>query len=431
MAAVPRGRPHAGELAAPVAARVYEGRAARVHGPDDPLEYPDRRPPQNRQYRDAAELRRINDQLQRHKPFTLIHPPDLISVLVAKGQDDQADIVGEVIGAHIDGDHVVVRILVTDPRAWEAIDDGMHELSLGYTSRQDARGYQRQIEVDHLALVPRARCGPSCALRVDCAGETACSCTQRTIGYGRLYSETGNADDVLTANEPVPDDHDDHGLPKDLMDESQKQLVAALKDAAEQRARADRAETELRTAKDALTAAQTDAANAKADLSAEKKKTAAAEERATQAEATAKTAQENAKHDAASSMPAAVTAKVKLLTEANRVLGDKDADNKTVDRTSMDDVAIQLAVITQVDGTEFVNALPDAQKKNPVFVSGLYTGALARFDAAASSRAGVRTLIQSHREAVKTTPAPVNSDGVPVDAETRERQAMIARNSRS
>jgi len=406
----------AGTLDAPVVARLYKGRVARIHRDGDPLEYPHLSAPANRQLRDEAGLQEIADQLQAPKPWVLLHPPDLIS------RGAKADVIGYVFGATIDGDCVVANFLALDPRADQAIADGVHELSPGYLSQLDARGYQRHIIVDHVALVPQGRCGPTCALRADCSGQIHCPCTSNLLGYNTGVVAEKPVQDGATQPPTGAVQVDNN---KGIMDELQKQLAAALADAAKWKAQADQFEGELRTARAAIMSAEVATTNAQAALAAEKKLTAEAAQRAEQAVADAKHRAEQARLDAA----AAVTESVKLLTEANRVLGDKDADGKPIDRTSMDDNQIRRAVIKHVDGLEF------PPEKDPLFIAGVYTASLARFDAAAQSRADVRQALHQNRtaavEASRAGGSPVlNADGATEDMETRERNAMIARTRR-
>lgn len=63
---------------------------------------------------------------------------------------------------------LVADIMVTDPRTIQLIDAGKREVSVGYDAEYDERepGYarQRNIVVNHVALVSQGRCGPSCAI---------------------------------------------------------------------------------------------------------------------------------------------------------------------------------------------------------------------------------------------------------------------------
>lgn len=407
-----------GALASPVSARIYEGRVARIHPDGDPLRYA-----WGDEFRDEAGIQEIVAELQFGKPFTLNHPTDLVS------RGATADVVGQVISARIDGAFVVARILITDPRGIAAIDSGINELSLGYTSRLDETRRQRDIKIDHLALVPRARCGASCALRTDC------TCINCAISYNSsTVADSPNIDiapagQMFAADEihvqsamdtfnpgtfKGPSDRkaafhnilgrahqlgiDPLGFEKKyrgllevgdpqgiiVMDELQKKLGEALASAATEKARADQLDVELKAVKTSLTSAEIASTNAQAALVTEKTLTEAANVRADQAKTDADAVVTKAKLDAGTAVSAAVASRVQLLTEANQVLGVKDAKGQPIDRSAMDDQAIRLAVIKHVDNLDF------PADKDPVFVQGVYTGSLARAATASASRAAVR-----------------------------------------
>jgi hypothetical protein len=450
-----------GELAAPVSARIYEGRVARVHPDGDPLRYA-----WGDEYRDAVGLAEIAVGLKQGVAFTLLHPADL----VAAGAP--ADVVGQVIDARIDGDFVVARILITDPRAIAAIKGGIHELSLGYTSRLDANRRQRDIKIDHLALVPQARCGASCALRTDSA-TTECTCNTRSISYNTNIVEVSASGDIAKYELPsnmfsasqgmcVPLENEGHvsyamthfpqmdfkgpaerkaafhhivarahQLGMDpvefqktqldqghiVMDELQKKLGETLAAMAAEKARADQLGIDLAAAKSALTTLDIVATNAQAALSAEKKLSEAALARVEQAKADAATEIAKAKLDSTAAITGAVAARVQLLTEANEILGAKDEKGQTTDRSAMDDQAIRLAVIKHVDNLEF------AHDKDPVFVQGVYAGSLARAATASASRAAIRTTTAQVRAgAARIVQQP--SVSAARDAEMAAKQAM-------
>lgn len=137
-----------GAIATPTS-RIVEGRAARLHKPGDGLRYPE-----GDEYRDEIELNSIADQLAR-------------GIVVC--WDHQGRPVGITTGARVDGDHVVVTMQLDDDIR-DAIKTGRKELSLGYECRLDEARYQRGIQIFELAIVEVARCGASCAIRIDCAG---------------------------------------------------------------------------------------------------------------------------------------------------------------------------------------------------------------------------------------------------------------------
>jgi uncharacterized protein len=72
-------------------------------------------------------------------------------------------------GLHFDNDYLYADILVQDAEAIEAITSGkLREISAGYDAEYEqlapGRGRQRNIVGNHVALVDRGRCGPTCAV---------------------------------------------------------------------------------------------------------------------------------------------------------------------------------------------------------------------------------------------------------------------------
>lgn len=406
-----------------------------------------------------AGLQEICDQLQTPRPFALLHPADLIS------RGAKADVIGEVIGARIDGEHVIARILVTETRGETAVADGMHELSLGYLSRLRDGKWQFDIHIDHLALVPRARCGSSCSLRADCASDSACSCINHAIGYttetvadqpvivpedaryelpavtfvshpavslqdeasvlgamsrydqmafvGPAVRKAAYHNIVARAHQlginPAAFEKKhagnlDQGI---VMDELSKQLGEALANAAAQKARADQLDTELKGTKEALVKAEVAATNAQAALSGEKARADAAEE-------FSKVAINKAKLDADAGLSTAVRSRVALETQANRILGVVDSAGKPVDRSAVSDRDLKVAVIKHVDGMDV------PADKVPAYIDGVYEGAVARSASASASVAAVRAAVELPR-ADAATRLP------PADAERKARQDMADR----
>lgn len=104
------------------------------------------------------------DSLQSfsHAPVTLGHPTDPVS------SDNWHDLaVGEVSTEAVrDGDFIALPLILKDARAITALDGGMRELSAGYTAEiefvdnhPDYDAVQRNIRINHLAVVPKARAG--------------------------------------------------------------------------------------------------------------------------------------------------------------------------------------------------------------------------------------------------------------------------------
>lgn len=146
-----------GELAPPRragSAMIYTGRVGRT----GPLKYP-----WGVERRDDRELQSIIPQLAG-KPITWLHPAGTI-----RG-GAEAKVVGRIVRGWIDGDFAAAELRIDDAKARRGIAEGTRELSLGYTV-DIVGGFQRNTEIDHLAIVPVARCGPACVIRADA---TAC-----------------------------------------------------------------------------------------------------------------------------------------------------------------------------------------------------------------------------------------------------------------
>lgn len=139
---------------------------ARVHSPGDGLEYKS-----GPEHRDADELAELVKQL----PGKLVyfkHPSTFPAI--SSGQKS----IGVIMSARMDDGHAVAQVAITDPATINALRAGIRELSLGYTCDLDENKYQRNTHVDHLAIVPVARCGSTCALRTD--ERKDCDCQENT-----------------------------------------------------------------------------------------------------------------------------------------------------------------------------------------------------------------------------------------------------------
>jgi len=104
------------------------------------------------------------DSLQSfsHAPVTLDHPSDAVT---AENWSKLA--VGEVsTAAQKDGDWIALPLILKDAAAIAAVQSGKRELSAGYTcelewtdGHPDYDAIQRNIKINHLAVVDRARAG--------------------------------------------------------------------------------------------------------------------------------------------------------------------------------------------------------------------------------------------------------------------------------
>lgn len=108
-------------------------------------------------------------------PVTFHHPPEE-EVTVHTPRER---IVGCTIKPRMDGEHIRATILVTDPAAIAAIKRGdARQISMGYRADSDPTpgvsptgetysAVQKNIVVNHIAIVPLGRAGPTVALRAD------------------------------------------------------------------------------------------------------------------------------------------------------------------------------------------------------------------------------------------------------------------------
>lgn len=143
-----------------------------------------------------------------------------------------------------------VMLQVTDPSALMAIDEGRTQISPGYTTELDMTpgefdgqrydAIQRKIRYDHIALVDRARGGPSLRLHLDAAGDCVCSCpcAEEPVMSEQtpVAVETSSAV-TLDASAPHP--------AYAMVAELNAKLGAAQAELAAQTARADAAEAAL------------------------------------------------------------------------------------------------------------------------------------------------------------------------------------------
>ncbi len=400
------------ELARPRTVTIYEGRVASVHTDADPLVYK-----WGNEYRNADRLPLIAAQLPG-KNVTMLHPAEHYN------HGGNAKSIGTIKSARVDGDHVIAEFEITDEDALNEIRLGTRDLSLGYDARCDESGYQIDITVDHLALVPVGRC-TSCELRADCGCESTETIVEpvvvdevkvRTDVASPIIACTCHDDAVTPTLDSIQEACQTSG-----MEELQKQLDEALAKASKAEAdltaanaardaeklRADNAETAKNEFEVVAQNATKDAEKAQADLVA-----------ATEA---AKVEADKVRADAAESVTVAVAtaiadAKARTVLEAtaSSVLGAQDKDGNVIDRTALTNKEIKVAVIKHVDGDDFDDSKPD------LFIDGVFAGAVKRHGKGATALAETRQVIEAVRQdgvAVVTTPNSENA----ADAALRKR----------
>src|SRR5882724_8827320 len=119
----------------------------------------------------------LRDEAEVFRPETLLslegkdvvdeHPPVMIDPANWKRYSvGHLQNIRRGVGEH--SNHLVADLLIKDADAIRAVQNGKREVSCGYRAEyeQTADGYGRQFNIigNHVALVRRGRCGPSCTI---------------------------------------------------------------------------------------------------------------------------------------------------------------------------------------------------------------------------------------------------------------------------
>lgn len=102
------------------------------------------------------------------KPVTVDHPDEFVNP-TNFGQLAKGSMMNVRQGTGEQSDLILCDLLITSADAIKAVEeDEIEEVSLGYEADYEqvspGRGVQRNIVVNHVAIVPRGRCGPRCAI---------------------------------------------------------------------------------------------------------------------------------------------------------------------------------------------------------------------------------------------------------------------------
>lgn len=102
------------------------------------------------------------------KPVTLDHPDDFVTPATFS-QLGKGVMLNIRRGEGLENDLILADLLITAQDAITAVqEEQIEEVSLGYEADYEqvspGRGVQRNIVVNHVAIVPRGRCGPRCAI---------------------------------------------------------------------------------------------------------------------------------------------------------------------------------------------------------------------------------------------------------------------------
>jgi hypothetical protein len=274
-------------------------------------------------------------------PLTNLHPPTMLDAGNARSYAVGA--VGENIRR--DGRWIVAPLAVHDKQTVTQMDSGeLRQVSAGYECELDETpgmtpdgerydAVQRQIDHNHVALVPNARAGRDAAVRMD----AAVSDDDEPAAPAQRKGTTVNLEQALAA------------------------LAAAQEKLGAEKARADAAESKVARF-DALTAERDDLKDrlAKAD---------------------------KARTDAEAGVPMRIKARVALETAAREILGRTDAEDGESSEAKFDDKSdreIKLAVIKHVTDAD-CDVDSSGAKRSDEYVNARYDAAVERASASADT----------------------------------------------
>ena len=129
-----------------------------------------------REYRPAEEVFKEDSyKTLIGKPVTLLHPdPETTGSNLVNSGTYRRVTIGSVSDVWVDGQYIKAKLHINDAQGLIAIRNGVREVSCGYTADLDVQpgefqgerydAIQRNIKLNHVALVPRGRAGPEVRL---------------------------------------------------------------------------------------------------------------------------------------------------------------------------------------------------------------------------------------------------------------------------
>lgn len=290
------------------------------------------------EYRPDAEVTRSMSSM-RLVPLTNLHPPAMLDA--NSPPELRVGAVGENIRR--DGQWIVAKLAVHDGATIRQMDAGsLRQVSAGYDCELDETpgmtpdgerydAVQRDITINHVALVPNARAGKDAAVRMDAAFSD-----DEPAAPAQRKDTTVNLEQALAA------------------------LAAAQEKFGAEKARADAAEAKVARF-DTLTAERDDLKDRLAKA-------------------------EKARTDAEAGVPARVKARVALETAAREILGRTDAEDEGGELKFDDksDREIKLAVIKHVTDAD-CDVDASGAKRSDEYVNARYDAAVERASASADT----------------------------------------------
>jgi hypothetical protein len=340
------------------------------------------------------------------QPLTNNHPPQMVTPDNAK-----RFVAGAVGEATMDGDWVAAPLTIYDAAAIAAVEGGRAQLSVGYSCRledmsgtwqgQHYDGVQRDIVVNHVAIVDLARAGSEARIRLD-AGDAIAGAISDSHNHV-LVSQLADTATTETMTMPIKMKLDGFEIEVQSANDQaviQRALDAARKQGEEHATTKAQADVEKLKA-DSLK--ERDALQGKFDtLDAKVKADAAATIKLDGAEITMADFADEAKREAflAGAIAKAATARTALVIEARKHLGDKEKLDGKSDFEVKKMVVLKLNKTAKLDG------------KSEDYVQACYDTAI---EGAASNR--VSPIDAARAGATAPTLVTVQNDAAPNSAE--------------
>lgn len=279
-------------------------------------------------------------------PVTDDHPPELVTSTNVRAFQRGTS----MAAARRDGDHVAVDLLLTDAKLIEKVHAGKVELSSGYRVRIDRTpgvhpiygSYdcrQRDIRINHVAIVDVGRSGPTSRVRMDSASLVSC-CAQVTAQLHDVSTSSPLRGDRMPDPTDIPVQLQralDLAATERVRADSYQAQVAGLTE------RADKAEGQVTVLQAEIAQLRTERRddNQIASLQAE---IAAHKERADKAEA--------AVAAVPAKIAAGIRARVDIERDASRVLGAEVNFDAMTDREIMTATLEKCGIAIESDRTD-------------------------------------------------------------------------------
>lgn len=186
------------------------------------------------------------------KPVTNDHPSKFVTPSTWR-QDSIGVVLNPRRGEGSDAEYMIADLLITHQDAINDVREGKREVSCGYDAKREPvrPGLGRQVSVvgNHVALVDRGRCGPSCAITDSKEGITNMakrSAWDRVRDFMKAGKITDAEEELQKLEDAEGDDDDDGKKEKKETEDAFKRIVAdALRPIADKLGTLDTAVTKI------------------------------------------------------------------------------------------------------------------------------------------------------------------------------------------